>query len=106
MVAERLRADEILQVGPGIGTAVECVVDSGVVGVTKPDPRIFRLALDAMGVAPDDAWYVGDTPGIDVVGARRAGLHPVLVDPLGLHHEAGYERVASLADLATLLADA
>src|SRR5213075_6250 len=100
MIGERLRTRELLQVGPGLGVEVDCVIDSGAVGVMKPDPRIFRLALDAMGVEADDAWYVGDMPGIDVVGARRAGLRPFLVDPLGLHGQADYERVASLADLA------
>ena len=102
-VAARLHTDEILQVGPGLGTHVECVIDSGAVGVTKPDPRIFRLALDALGLEADDVWYVGDTPGIDVVGARRAGLRPILMDPLGLHRDAGFGRVASLSELAALV---
>jgi FMN phosphatase YigB (HAD superfamily) len=100
MIGERLRAREILQVGPGLGVEVECVIDSGAVGVMKPDPRIFQLALDAIGVDAGDAWYVGDMPGIDVVGARRAGLRPFLLDPLGLHHDANYERIASLSELA------
>jgi putative hydrolase of the HAD superfamily len=100
MIGERLRECELLQVGPGVGVEVDCVIDSGAVGVMKPDPRIFRLALDAMGADADDAWYVGDMPGIDVVGARRAGLRPVLMDPLGLHEQAEYERVASLTELA------
>jgi putative hydrolase of the HAD superfamily len=70
----------------------------------KPDPRIFTIALDAMAIDADRAWYVGDMPAIDVVGARRAGLRPVLMDPLGLHHDADYDRVGSLADLAARLA--
>ncbi len=100
LMAERLRARELLQVGPGLGIEVECVIDSGAVGVMKPDARIFQLALDAMGVEARDAWYVGDMPGIDVVGARRAGLRPVLMDPLRLHVDADYDRVASLSELA------
>jgi putative hydrolase of the HAD superfamily len=103
MLGERRRVRELLQVGPGMGTEVECVIDSGAVGVMKPDPRIFRLALDAMAVEAAATWYVGDMPGIDVVGARRAGLRPFLVDPLGLHVGADYERIASLADLAPLV---
>jgi putative hydrolase of the HAD superfamily len=106
LIGERLRERELLQVGPGVGIEVDCVIDSGAVGVMKPDPRIFRLALEAMGVDAGDAWYVGDMPGIDVVGARRAGLRPFLVDPLGLHREAHYERVASLTELAQLVAGA
>jgi putative hydrolase of the HAD superfamily len=101
LIAQRLRELEILQVGPGIGVEVECVIDSGEVGVSKPDPRIFRLALDAMGLEPADAWYIGDMPGIDVVGARTAGLHPVVMDPFGFHLGQDYDRVASLSELAT-----
>ncbi len=100
LIATRLREREVLQVGPGVGVDVECVIDSGAVGVMKPDPRIFRIALDAMDLAPEAVWYVGDMPGIDVVGARRAGLRPVLMDPLGLHHHADYERTGSLTELA------
>ncbi len=100
VMAARLAELEILQVGPGMGVPVDCVIDSGAVGVMKPDVRIFRLALEAMAVVADDAWYIGDMPAIDVVGARRAGLRPFIMDPLGLHEGADYEGVASLADLA------
>jgi len=59
------------------------VIDSAVVGVEKPDPRIFRLALAQAGVPPSAAVYVGDLYSVDVVGARRAGLDAVLLDPRG-----------------------
>ena len=103
LIGQRLTELEILQVGPGIGVAIECVIDSGAVGVMKPDPRIFHLALEAMAIDAADAWYVGDMPGIDVVGARAAGLHPVLMDPYEFHLDADYDRVASLAELASLV---
>ncbi|HEY5012254.1 MAG TPA: HAD family hydrolase [Acidimicrobiia bacterium] len=99
-VATQLREGEVLQVGPGIGVPVECVIDSGEVGVLKPDPRIFAIALDAMALRPDQAWYVGDMPGIDVVGARAAGLHPIVMDPFGFHGGHDYETVTSLRDVA------
>ena len=100
LIGQRLAEKEILQVGPGPGVAVECVIDSGNVGVMKPDPRIFHIALDAMDLKPEDAWYVGDMAGIDIVGARKAGLWPVLMDPFSLHLDADYDRVASLTELA------
>jgi putative hydrolase of the HAD superfamily len=103
LIGQRLADLEILQVGPGVGVNVECVIDSGVVGVMKPDPRIFHIALDAMDLAPEDAWYVGDMPGIDVVGARKAGLWPVLMDPFALHLDADYDRTDSLAALAATI---
>ena len=103
MMAQRLAHLELCQVGPGIGVEVECVVDSGNVGVMKPDPRIFEAAVDLLGLRADQVWYVGDMPAIDVVGARRAGIRPFLMDPLGLHLDADYERVPSLAVLADLV---
>jgi putative hydrolase of the HAD superfamily len=102
-VGQRLAEQEVLQVGPGIGVEVDCVIDSGAVGVSKPDPRIFHLALDAIGVAAGDAWYVGDMPGIDVVGARAAGLWPIVMDPFGLQVGADYHRVAALAEVAEMV---
>jgi putative hydrolase of the HAD superfamily len=60
---------------------IDLVLDSGVVGVEKPDPRIFRLALDRAGVAAHEAVYVGDLYSIDVLGARAAGLSAILLDP-------------------------
>ena len=102
-VAARLREQEVLQVGPGIGVPVECVIDSGAVGVLKPDPRIFAIALDAIGLRPEQAWYVGDMPAIDVVGARAAGIHPLVIDPYGFHPGRDYETVASLREVAALL---
>jgi len=106
LIGQRLADLEILQVGPGVGVAMECVIDSGAVGVTKPDPRIFRIALDAMGIEAADAWYVGDMPGIDVAGARAAGLFPVLMDPFAFHLDADYHRVSSLTELAGIIGSA
>jgi FMN phosphatase YigB (HAD superfamily) len=103
LMAQRLAQLELCQVGPGVGVEVECVVDSGNVGVMKPDPRIFEAAVDLLGLQVEQVWYVGDMPAIDVVGARRAGIRPFLMDPLGLHLDASYERVPSLAALADLI---
>lgn len=104
LMGQRLSALDVCQVGSGMAVDVACVIDSGSVGVMKPDPRIFQAALDVMGIDPEDAWYVGDMPAIDVVGARRAGLWPILMDPLGLHHDADYDRVDSLMELAERIA--
>lgn len=69
--------------GLGLAGAVDVVVDSGLVGVEKPDPRIFRLAAARVGVDPGEAAYVGDLYSVDVLGARAAGLGAVLLDPRG-----------------------
>jgi putative hydrolase of the HAD superfamily len=77
----------------------DVTVISGVEGVEKPDPEIFRIALHRAGVAPEDAVYVGDHPFFDVEAARQAGLLPVLVDRRGRHPDTDAVRITSLEDL-------
>jgi len=81
---------------------VGVVIDSHVVGIAKPDPRIFHLALDALGVEPARALYIGDTVKYDVVGALAAGLHPVHLDPFGLC-EGEHMHITTLGDLIAWL---
>lgn len=69
---------------PEAGVPVGIVVDSAVVGVAKPDPAIFGIALDALGLPADGTvLHVGDSLRFDVSGARAAGLQPVHMDPFG-----------------------
>jgi HAD superfamily hydrolase (TIGR01509 family) len=65
----------------GLADRLDFVIDSGEEGVEKPDPRIFAIALARAGVQPEEAAYIGDLYSIDIVGARRAGLRAVLLDP-------------------------
>jgi putative hydrolase of the HAD superfamily len=67
----------------GLAGHLDFVVDSAEVGVEKPDPRIFELALAQGRVAPGEAVYIGDLYSIDVRGARAAGMRAVLLDPGG-----------------------
>jgi len=76
------RAEEHLT-HAGVRAGLEFVVDSQIVGIEKPDSRIFRIALDRLGVAPERALYVGDLLSIDARGSRAAGMNFVLVDPFG-----------------------
>lgn len=65
----------------GIEPLLRCEVISGLVGVRKPDPRIFELAIvDAGGPGPDVPWMVGDHPGNDIVGAQSAQLRTLWID--------------------------
>jgi HAD superfamily hydrolase (TIGR01509 family) len=57
----------------GIGPWLRVVVDSNRVGVSKPDPAIFALAIRGLGCAPDETLYVGDSFEKDVAAARAAG---------------------------------
>jgi len=67
----------------GLAAHFDFVLDSSEVGVEKPDPRIFALALGQAGLTPAEAVYVGDLYSVDVRGARAAGLRAVLLDPGG-----------------------
>jgi len=69
----------------GLRARVDTVVMSFSLGVLKPDPRIYRTALDALGVSPADAVFVGDGGDCELLGARRLGLRTVLIDR-GLPH--------------------
>lgn len=101
-VAEVLTSTGLLQVGPGPGVPVRAIIDSGVVGVAKPDPAIFRHALDAAGATPERTLHVGDAYHYDVRGARAAGIRPVLYDPLGLRDDVDCERITVLAAVTDL----
>lgn len=87
----------------GYAGLFETVVDSHVVGVEKPDPEIFRIALRRLEVAEQHAIYVGDLPAVDLAGARSAGLAPVLLDRYELYADADGPRLRSLEELPALL---
>jgi putative hydrolase of the HAD superfamily len=59
----------------GITERLDVAVFSSEVGRRKPDPAIFRYALDALGVEPGDALFVGDTLATDIAGAAALGMH-------------------------------
>jgi HAD superfamily hydrolase (TIGR01509 family) len=67
----------------GVRGGLEFVVDSQIAGFEKPDPRLFRIALERMEVAAEHALYVGDIRSVDEAGALAAGLHVVIIDPYG-----------------------
>ena len=84
----------------GLAHLFEVIVDSHVAGVEKPDPRIFRIALEALGVDPSEALYVGDLYEVDVIGARAAGLSAALV---GAAPRDAPENVAHAASVGALI---
>jgi putative hydrolase of the HAD superfamily len=90
----------------GAFAGVSIVVDSHIVGIEKPDPRIFAFALESLGVEANGAVYVGDTVHFDVDGARAAGLSPVHVDPYDLCDADDHPHVSNIADLVAHLVPA
>lgn len=57
----------------------DVTIFSSTAGVQKPDPRIYRMATDALGVEPEDCLYIGDGDSNELTGAAGVGLHPVLI---------------------------
>jgi putative hydrolase of the HAD superfamily len=88
----------------GVGTAMEAIVDSAVVGVEKPDPAIFAIALAAVGTDAGRTVHVGDTIHADIVGAHAAGVRPLHLDPVGWCADTTHEHVKDLAAVADLVA--
>jgi putative hydrolase of the HAD superfamily len=88
------------------GIDVGVVIDSAVVGVSKPDPRIFTLALDALGLPsadPGTVVHIGDSLRYDVTGALAAGIRPLHLDPHGFCPAPdGHEHLRRLDDLLAL----
>ena len=87
----------------GLGQLFDALIDSETVGFEKPDPRIFDAALETIGARPERTVHVGDLYAADVVGARAAGVHAVLLDPWDDWPGVDCPKVADLAELATLL---
>lgn len=99
-IEEVLSRSGVCQVGDGAGCSMRVIVDSHVVGISKPDPRIFDFALEHFpGVDRRRVAYVGDSVTMDVEGGRAAGLHPILLDPFDDHVDADFDRIRSLSDL-------
>ncbi|MBI5950493.1 MAG: HAD family hydrolase [Chloroflexi bacterium] len=75
----------------------------GEVNSFKPDARIFEHALGLAGMSAQETMYIGDNYFADIVGSRRAGLTPVLYDPIRLFPEADCAVLRSFAELPELL---
>ncbi len=83
----------------GMGDYFHFSLAAGEVKSWKPDTGIFEHAVKMAKGSPEETLYVGDNYFADVVGARRAGLQPVLYDLKGLFHEPGCPVIASFDEL-------
>ena len=68
----------------GISEFFDFSLAAGEINIFKPEPGVFEYALQRVKVSSQETVYVGDNYYADVVGARRAGLQPILYDPLGV----------------------
>ncbi len=90
----------------GLADHLEHVVDSGVVGFEKPDPRLFAHALALSGADRRRTLHLGDLYAVDVLGARAAGIRGALVDPFQDWEGADCPRFRDLGELVDRLAAA
>ena len=93
--------EELKQIG--LEVYFDLAVSGGEAGSKKPDPGIFHYTLSRAGLRPEETMYVGDNYFADVVGARNAGIHPVLLDIGGIFHQPGCPTIQSLAELRGVL---
>jgi FMN phosphatase YigB (HAD superfamily) len=97
---------DVLFADLGVLGHIDLLLDSGKIGIEKPDPRIFTMALDTFGVEAHQALHLGDSIATDVLGARAAGVRVALIDPHG-HCEGralDVPRVSGVVEVARALA--
>ncbi len=90
----------------GIVQHFDVLLDSGKIGLEKPDPRFFQIALDRFATPPDAALHLGDIYSTDIVGAHAAGMRAALIDPHG-HYEGMFldvPRAPGVVEIAEALA--
>jgi HAD superfamily hydrolase (TIGR01549 family) len=88
----------------GLTPAFDVILDSHEWGVEKPDPRLFRIALERAVADPDRTVHVGDLFHVDVAGARAAGLREaILFDAANLYPDVDCRRVRTLMEVTALL---
>lgn len=90
----------------GLRRYFQTVVVSEAVGVKKPHPAIFQYALAGVGSAAEHAWFVGDHPENDILGASRAGLQTVWlasVQTWPAEHVLPHYQIGSLRELVPLI---
>jgi putative hydrolase of the HAD superfamily len=83
----------------GLAPYFDAIIDSHVVGVAKPDPRIFHIALERLGVRPEETRFAGDIYSIDMVGARAAGIEGALIDQHGRYHWVEHRKIRHVREL-------
>ncbi len=87
----------------GLRSFMERVYDSHIIGISKPNVGIFDRALEDLSLAPKDALYIGDMFYIDVLGANRAGIPAIHLDPFGFYKGWKGIRIPTIAKIFTIL---
>jgi HAD superfamily hydrolase (TIGR01549 family) len=86
----------------GVTDCLDLIVVSDIVGYHKPQPEIFRYALNSLGVLPDATVHIGDDFEADVEGARRVGIRPIWLDLGASGNSDQAYRIQSLDELLSI----
>src|SRR5487761_213996 len=89
--------------GLGLAEYFHSMTISSATGAAKPDPGVFRAALAVHQAGPDQAIHVGDSPALDIVGAKAAGLEAILFAPQASHTAARLAQYQADAQVRSLL---
>ena len=92
-----------LSVETGLSKYLDFVISSASVGLLKPQPQIFELALERAGVVAEQTLHVGDHYYADIMGARSVGITPVLLDRKGTVSKADCLVINNLYELVNYL---
>jgi putative hydrolase of the HAD superfamily len=88
----------------GVKPYLDFIVTSAEAGADKPNPAIFRLALERAGVNSNEAVHVGDQYHLDIIGARGVGINTILLDRFDFYPDVNdCPRIQSLTELAGYL---
>lgn len=84
VISNNVEAEQVAKVATcGIDRHIDALIVSEAVGVTKPDPAIFAIALERLGARADEAVMIGDSWTADIEGARAAGIRAIWYNPFG-----------------------
>ncbi len=88
--------------GLALASFFDAIIASSQVGYAKPDPRIFSLALERLGVRAGEVLHVGDSESLDIQAARAAGMRALLIDR-GAPGGGSKDRIADLRDVLAIV---
>lgn len=87
----------------GLTETFAVVIASGDIGIAKPDPRIFKLAAERLGVPPERCAFIGDRQDTDAIAATAAGMTGIWLNRDGMLASGDVPQIGSLAELPALL---
>jgi putative hydrolase of the HAD superfamily len=103
VVSNRMKSYDTQLVELGLDKFFEFALAGGEVNAWKPDPAIFQFALEMLDARPADVIYIGDNYFADVVGAEKAGIQAVLIDPERIFPQANCPVIGTMRELLPLV---